>query len=96
MIFITGETAKITGVKEIAGFITEMNIGYASDMSKFVEFKITGTPIVGTPTESTMQFEVSLERKPPLPTFSKNKVIKTVGDCLEVAHEILDREEEQT
>ena len=72
MIFITGETAKITGVKEIAGFVTEMNTGYSSDMGKFVDFKIVGTPIVETPTEPTMQFEVSLEQTPPLPTFSNN------------------------
>ena len=94
IIFLTGEAAEITGVKEIAGFVTEvteMNAGCYID-GPFIKFKILGAPTENGKTISAVQFDVSLQQVAPLPTFPKNKVIKTVGECLKIAHKILDEE----
>jgi hypothetical protein len=93
IIFITGEAAERTGIKEIAGFVTEMNAGCSIE-GPFIEFKIIGTPTENGKTIPAVQCNVSLQQIAPLPTFPKNKVIKTVGECLKIAHKILDEEEE--
>lgn len=93
VISITGEAAEITGVKEITGFVTEMNVGCSLE-GPFIEFKIVGTPTENGKTIPAVQCNVSLQQIAPLPTFPTNKVTKTVGECLKIAHKILDEEEQ--
>lgn len=93
LVLLTGEFAEMIGIKEIAGFVTEMSTEHSIE-GECIKVKIIGAPTENGKTIPATQFNIMMQQIAPLPTFPENKVIKTVGECLKMAHKILDEEDE--